>query len=49
MHLPHNTGFNVVAISVDNAATSRKFYRDLLCNGTLKDYIDNPFTGGKIF
>ena len=49
MHLLHNTGFNVVAISVDNAATNSKFYKDFLCNGTLKDYINNPFTGGKIF
>ena len=49
MHILNNTGFNVFAISVDNAATNKKFYKDFLCNGTLKDYIDNPFTSGKIF
>ena len=49
MVLLHNVGFNVVAISVDNAAANRKFYKDFLCNGTWTTAIANPFTGGQIF
>ena len=49
MHLLYEAGFNVVAVSVDNAAINRKFYKDFLCNGTLKECIDNPHTCGSIF
>ena len=49
MHLLHSVGFNVVAISCDNAAVNRKFYINL-CNGTLiNESITNDFGGGKIF
>ena len=33
--LLHEIGFNVVAISVDNAPANRKFFKDFLCGGTL--------------
>src|SRR6218665_4071868 len=36
MVLLRAVGLNVVAISVDNAATNRKFFVDYLCNGQLK-------------
>ena len=49
MELVHNVIFNVIAVSVNNAAINRKFYKDFLCNGTLKECIDNPHTGGSIF
>ena len=49
MHLLHSVGFNVVAISCDNAAVNRKFYKNL-CNGTsINESITNDFSGGKIF
>ena len=41
MLLLHHTGFDVVAVSVDNAAVNRKFYKELLCGGKLKEYVDN--------
>ena len=47
--LLHEVGFNVVGLSVDNAATNRKFYRDFLCEGSLKTSISNSYTGGEIF
>ena len=47
--LLHDVGFNVVGISVDNAAPNRKFYKDFLCEGCWKASIPNPFTGGEIF
>ena len=49
MHLVHEVGFNVIGISVDNAAANRKFYKDFLCDGAWKEAITNNFTGGKIF
>ena len=49
MFLLHEVGFNVVGISVDNAAAKRKFYKDFLCEGRWKPSIVNPFTGGQIF
>ena len=42
-------GMNVVAISVDNAATNRKFFTDYLCNGTLSTSIADTITGQPIF
>ena len=33
MLLLHEVGFNVVEISVDNAAANRKFFKDFLCDG----------------
>jgi len=47
--LLHEIGFNVIGISVDNAAANRKFYKDFLCAGIWKPFITNQFTGGKIF
>ena len=41
--------FNVVAISVDNAATNRKFVVDCLCGGTLKTHVIDPVTGQPLF
>ena len=49
MHLVHEVGFNVIGISVDNAAANRKFYKASLCDGAWKGAITNNFTGGKIF
>ena len=49
MHLIHEVGFNVIGISVDNAAANRKFYKDFLCDGAWKEAITNNFTGGKLF
>ena len=49
MLLLHEVGFNVVGISVDNAAANRKFYKDFLCDGKWRTSIEHPFTGGKIF
>ena len=49
MILLNEVGFNVVGISVDNAAANRKFYKDFLCEGSWKASIANPFTGGEIF
>ena len=49
MYLLHEVGFNVVGVSVDNAAANRKFYKDFLCDGIWKSSITNSFTGGKIF
>ena len=46
--LLHEVGFNVVGLSVDNAATNRKFYRDFLCEGSLKTSIPKSYTGGEI-
>ena len=33
MYLLHEVGFNVVGVSVDNAAANRKLYKDFLCDG----------------
>ena len=49
MQLLHEVGFNVIGISVDNAAANRKFYKHFLCNGTWRSSIKNKFTGGEIF
>ena len=49
MILLNEVCFNVVGISVDNAAANRKFYKDFLCEGSWKVSIANPFTGGEIF
>jgi len=49
MFLLNEIGFNIVGISVDNAAANRKFYEDFLCGGSWKASITNPFTGGQIF
>ena len=49
MELIHKVGFNVVAISIDNASANRKFYKDCLCNGSWKNSIKNSYTGGTIF
>lgn len=42
-------GFNVVAVSVDNAAVNRKFYTQFLCKGELKVFVKNPHTGQPLF
>ena len=49
MLLLHEVGFNVVGLSVDNAAANRKFYKDYLCNGVWKESIINRLTGGIVF
>ena len=49
MHLVYEVGFNVIEISVGNAAANRKFYKDFLCDSAWKEAITNNFTGGKIF
>ena len=47
--LLHEVGFNVVGLSVDNAAANRKFFKDYLYDGVWKESIHNQYTGGKIF
>ena len=47
MTLVHYVGFNVIGISVDNPPASRKFFKKLLCNGTLAECVSNPINGGK--
>ena len=49
MLLLHEVGFNVVGLSVDNAARNRKFFKDYLCDGVWKEFIHDQYTGGKIF
>ena len=49
MTLLHEVGFNVVAISVDNAPANRKFFKYYLCDGTLEDSVVNSFTSGQKF
>ena len=49
MALLYEVGFNVIGISVDNAPANRKFFKEFLCGGALKESIVNPFTGGQIF
>jgi len=42
--------FSVVAILVDNHPINRSFYVNILCNGSIKSYIMNPYGNGeKIF
>jgi len=41
--------FNVVAISVDNASTNRKFFIDYLCGSTLRSHIIDSVTQRPIF
>ena len=48
MALLKNVSLNVVAISVDNAATNRKFFVDLLCAGALQTHIIDVTTGQPI-
>ena len=45
----HCVSFNVVAISVDNAAANRKFFINCLCQGELMTHITNPLTQQPIF
>jgi len=47
--LLRTVSLNVVAISVDNATTNRKFFVDCLCNGTLQTHVVDPITGQPIY
>jgi len=49
MAMLRKTEVNVVAISVDNAATNRKFYTDFLCGGQLTTSVVDNVTGQPIF
>jgi len=49
MSLLRSTGTNIVGISVDNAATNRKFYTDYLYSGKLSSCIFYSVTGQPIF
>ena len=49
MTLLRSVGFNVIAISVDNATTNRKFFIDCLCGGDLKTSLIDPVTEQPIF
>ena len=42
-------GFNLIAVSVDNAACNRKFFVHGLCGGTLRSHIINPRNGQPVF
>ena len=44
-----SVALQVVAISVDNAASNRKFFVDYLCGGTLTTSVINSVTGQPIF
>ena len=45
----YKVGFNVIGISVNSAPANKKFFKEFLCGGVLKESIVNPFTGGQIF
>ena len=49
LHMLHSISFNVIAISVDNAAANRKFFVELLCGGELKTSVVNPESGQPLF
>lgn len=49
MHLIRSVSLDVVAISVDNAATNRKFYTDMLCGGQLKINIFDEVSNQPIY
>ena len=49
MAMLHATQLTVVAISVDNAATNRKFFTDCLCEGTLTTHVIDAVTSQPIF
>ena len=49
MLLLHEVGFNVVGISVDNAAANRKFYKDFLCDRKWRTSIEHPLLLARIF
>ena len=49
MALLHGVGFNVIDISVDNAPANRKFFKEFLCGGELKEFVVNPFLEDKCF
>lgn len=49
MTLLKNISFNVVAVSVDNATTNRKFFVDCLCAGNLRTNIIDSVTGQPLF
>ena len=49
MKLLGSVGIRVVAVSVDNAATNRKFYVDCLCSGSLQTHFIDTATGQPIF
>jgi hypothetical protein len=49
MDLLHSVSLNVVAISVDNATTNRKFFVHSLCDGQLRTSVINQKTGQPIF
>lgn len=44
----HNAGFTVVAILTDNHSSNRKFFVNL-CGGSLKTFVDNPVSDGRIY
>ena len=49
MKLIRSVSINVVAISVDNASTNRKFLVDCLCGGNLKTHITDSVTGQPLY
>ena len=49
MRLLYEVGLNVVAILVDNHPVNRRFFLYNLCAGEWKPYIQNPFTGNKVY
>lgn len=44
-----NISLNVIAVSVDNASTNRKFYTDYVCDGQLKTHVVDAATGQPLF
>ncbi len=49
MAMLRKVGLNVVALSVDNATTNRKFYIDHLCGGTLQTSVIDSQTNQPLF
>ena len=49
MSLLRSVAMNVVAISVDNASTNRKFFVDFICGGNLQTHITDTVTGQPIY
>ena len=49
MSVLHNLPINIAAVSVDNAATNRKFLIDFLCGGSIKTFVIDEVTGQPIY
>ena len=49
MYALHKTGFNFVALFVDDAAAKQEIIKDFLRDGDMKEFIDNIINGERFF